>query len=71
MLNEQDAELTPSEEDSDEQVDDIQPKKKNIKQQRQGVSAEVYGEFNKKADFVPKVITKSEATMQKLSDRLL
>jgi cAMP-dependent protein kinase regulator len=71
MLNENQAELTPSEEDSDEQVDDIQPKKKNIKQQRQGVSAEVYGEFNKKGDFVPKVIKKSEETMKKLSDRLL
>lgn len=70
MLNEEAAELTPSEEDSEE-VDDIQPKKKNIKQQRQGVSAEVYGEFNKKADFVPKVIAKSEETMKKLSDRLL
>ena len=70
MLNEQNAELTPSEEDSDE-VEDIQPKKKNIKQQRQGVSAEVYGEFNKKGDFVPKVIKKSEETMKKLSDRLL
>ena len=33
MLNEQDAELTPSEEGSDdEEVEDIQPKKKNIKQ---------------------------------------
>jgi cAMP-dependent protein kinase regulator len=52
-------------------VEDIQPKKKNIKQQRQGVSAEVYGEFNKKGNFVPKVIPKSEETIKKLSNRLL
>ena len=52
-------------------MDEIQPRKKNIKQQRQGVSAEVYGEFNKKADFVPKVIAKSEETRKKLRERLL
>ena len=43
-------------------MEDIQPKKKNINAQRQGVSAEVYGEFNKKGDFTPKVIEKSEET---------
>jgi cAMP-dependent protein kinase regulator len=52
-------------------MDDIQPKKKNIKAQRQGVSAEVYGEFNKKGDFVPKVIAKGEETRKKLTERLL
>ena len=52
-------------------MEDIQPKKMNIKKQRQGVSAEVYGEYNKKADFVAKVIPKSEQTKQKLRTRLL
>ena len=41
-------------------MEDIQPKKKNIKKQRQGVSAEVYGEFNKKGDFKPKLVEKPE-----------
>jgi cAMP-dependent protein kinase regulator len=36
-----------------------------------GVSAEVYGAFNKKEDFVPKVIQKSEDTKKQLRDRLL
>lgn len=61
-----------SEEDEDEsEEEDIQPKKKNIKKQRQGVSAEVYGEFNKKGNYVPKVVQKSASTRQKLCDRLL
>ena len=45
---------------SGDEVEEIQPKKKNIKKQRAGVSAEVYGENNKKADFVAKVIAKSD-----------
>ena len=67
-----DAEHTESEQSgSDDEVDEVQPKKKNIKQQRQGVSAEVYGKNNKKEDFVAKVISKSEETRQKLRVRLL
>lgn len=61
ILNEagDESEHTPTEE-SDEEVEDIQPKKKNIKAQRKGVSAEVYGEFNKKENFTPKVVPKSD-----------
>ena len=36
-----------------------------------GVSAEVYGTFNKKGDFKPKVIEKSDDTKKKLSERLM
>ena len=53
--------MTSEEDESDEEEAEIQPKKKNIKKQRQGVSAEVYGEFNKKENFVPKVIAKTDA----------
>jgi cAMP-dependent protein kinase regulator len=35
------------------------------------VSAEVYGGWNKKGDFKPKVVPKSEATKQKLHARLM
>ena len=59
-------ETPESEQGSSDEVDDIQPKKKNITKQRQGVSAEVYGAFNKKADFVPKVVEKSDETKEKL-----
>jgi wobble nucleotide-excising tRNase len=62
---------TESEGSEDEEVDIVQPKKKNINKQRQGVSAEVYGNFNKKGDFKPKVIAKSADTINKLRARLL
>lgn len=35
------------------------------------MSAEVYGNFNKKADFVPKVVEKTEETRKKLTERLM
>jgi len=41
------------------------------KQQRAGISAEVYGKWNKKETFVPKVIAKSTETKLKLKKRLL
>jgi hypothetical protein len=34
----------------------VQPKKKNINAQRAGVSAEVYGGWNKKGNFKPKIV---------------
>lgn len=71
MNENDDGEHTPSDNESDDEVEDIQPKKKNIKAQRQGISAEVYGEFNKKGDFTPKVINKSEESKKRLQDRLL
>lgn len=57
MLNEDGKDKTESSgEEDDDEVDDIQPKKKNITKQRMGVSAEVYGKFNQKGDFTPKVV---------------
>ena len=57
LLNEHDpATESDQDDDEDDDVEEIQPKKKNIKKQRAGVSAEVYGEFNKKGDYVAKVI---------------
>ena len=49
---------TDSDEDEDEDEEVEQPKKKNIKAQRAAVSAEVYGTWNKKGDFKPKVVPK-------------
>lgn len=57
--------------DDDEEVEEIKPKKKNIKTQRAGISAEVYGQWNKKGDFKPKVVEKSLETRNKLKKRLL
>ena len=47
---------TESSGEEDEEVQDLQPKKKNINIQRKAVSAEVFGNFNKKQDFVPPVV---------------
>ena len=56
MLGNNEGGAVTTEEDESDEEEEIQPQKKNIKKQRQGVSAEVYGEFNKKENFVPKVI---------------
>ncbi|KRX00652.1 Cyclic nucleotide-binding protein [Pseudocohnilembus persalinus] len=40
------------------------------KQMRTSVSSEVYGKFNKKEEFVPKVIPKSESQRQRIRERL-
>ena len=71
LMNENQASQTESDNESGDEVDEIKPKKKNIKQARQAVSAEVHGNYNKKADFVAKVIEKSEETKKKLHERLL
>ena len=57
-----------AEDDSEEEV--VQ-KKEVSKKQRAGVSAEVFGQYNKKEDFVPKIITKTQETKAKLTTRLL
>lgn len=56
QIKEDDGPVTTESEDDEEEVDEIQPKKKNIKKQRAGVSAEVYGAFNKKEDFQPRKV---------------
>ena len=38
---------------------------------RAAVSAEVYGKFNKKEDFKPRVIAKSEEQVQRIKARIL
>ena len=67
-----DDEHTESDEDDEESDEEEvkQPVKRSNKQ-RAGVSAEVYGDWNKKSDFVPPVHAKSQETKQKLRNRLL
>ena len=62
---------TESSED-DESDEEIKVDKKPVSRKaRQGVSAEVFGQYNKKEDFVPKVIDKTQETKDKLKVRLL
>jgi hypothetical protein len=50
-----------SDEDDDDEVEENDIKKvSDAKKNRQGVSAEVYGSFNKKENFVPRVINKTQ-----------
>lgn len=46
----------------------LEAKKKNKckKNSRQAFSAEAFGIFNKKADFIPKVIPKDETSIQQI-----
>ena len=58
--------------DEDDYVD-ILPEdlaKKQAKGPRVSVSAEVFGQFNKKEDFQPKIIQKSEAVKQAIMDKI-
>ncbi len=56
--NDSDEHSEASDEEEDDEVEEIKPKKK-VKGPRAGVSAEVYGEWNKKEDFEPKIVPKS------------
>ena len=64
-------EHTPTESDDEASEEEVKPKKGQNRKARGGVSAEVYGEHNRKGDFKAKVIQKSEQTKQKLRARLL
>jgi len=60
-----------SEEESDDDVDSLPipiPKAKN--QARVSVSAEAYGDWNKKAAFVPKFVSKSDGAKSRIETRL-
>lgn len=60
--------------DDDDEVEDLPLINKNSntgkKNQRSSVSAEVYGNFNKKGLFKPRVIPKTEDQMKKIRERL-
>ncbi len=59
-------------EDSDEEVEALPIEAlKNNKKDRQSVSAEAFGKFNKKGDFKPKVITKQPEAKARISKRLM
>lgn len=69
----------PSEHDEEEAEDQdkveelLEQRKQKAKQKgaRSSVSAEVYGQFNLKKDFVPKVVPKSEEQIKRIQDKVL
>jgi cAMP-dependent protein kinase regulator len=54
---------------ADEEIKKRQAKKS--KHKRTGVSAEAYGKFNKKEDFVPRIIQKTEEQINKIKARIV
>jgi len=53
-------------------LQDRQKKKQGVKKtSRKGISAEVFGDYNKKGDFTAKVIKKSEESISFLKNLLL
>lgn len=63
-----------SEESEDEYVDDLEFKSKAqvqaAKPMRTSVSAEAYGQFNKKADYKPRYIPKTPQQIERLKERM-
>ena len=63
-----------SQSDEEDEVADDEIKKRQAKKsqfKRTGVSAEAYGEFNKKEDFIPRVIEKTEEQKEKIKKRII
>ena len=58
--------------DENEKIEEIQPapKKIPVKTGRTSVSAEVYGIFNKKSDFTPKIIPKTTEQIGRIQNRI-
>lgn len=70
--SEKGSEMESDEDDEDDYVD-ILPEdlaKKQAKGPRTSVSAEAFGMFNKKENFKPKVIQKSEEVKQAIMDKI-
>lgn len=48
----------------------VPPSNNQVSKSRTSVSAEVFGKYNKQAEFVPTIIAKSQDTKQKIQQRL-
>jgi len=62
--------------DEEDDVDDMIEKKvvhaqARLSRQREAVSAEVYGQFNEKKDFIPKYVDKNDDQIQRIKARVL
>jgi len=69
-----DSDVSNNEGEEDDKVDELieqRKQKQKGKGGRSSVSAEVYGEFNLKKAFVPKVITKTEDQIKRIQDKVL
>ena len=60
-----------SDDEDDDEVFELPKKKIEERQKRKSVSAEVYGVYNPKGNYTPKVIAKEETEKQKIKNLLL
>ncbi|CAD8171703.1 unnamed protein product [Paramecium pentaurelia] len=65
-----DCALSSNSESSDDEVDEIVAIKKDVQKQRFSVSAEAYGQFNKKENFKAKFIPKSKEQSERIKQRM-
>lgn len=69
MKVDSDSDHSDQDEDRDNVDDSVHINQKRSQSKvRTAVSAEVYGEFNKKGDFVPKIIAKNDSQKKRLTD---
>ena len=70
--NDQDASFEDEDDDEEEEeVAEVRKPKQSVRVQRIGVSAEAYGEFNKKGDYKPVVHKKSDDQVISIKSRLI
>ncbi|CAD8073873.1 unnamed protein product [Paramecium sonneborni] len=65
-----DCALSSNSQSSDDEVDEIVAIKKDVQKQRFSVSAEAYGQFNKKENFKAKYIPKSKEQSERIKQRM-
>jgi cAMP-dependent protein kinase regulator len=74
LIIEDEIEKILSDQESDEEIkqNEIEDKKKSIKGKgkRTGVSAEAYGKFNKKEDYKPRYIPKSDVQIKRITNKI-
>ena len=66
------SEMVSEQSEDDDYVDELPKPSHGVqKKQRTSVSAEAFGDWNKKEDFEPIIIPKSEEVKEKIKDKLL
>ena len=70
-INKEDDHSDDDEDDDDDEAPEINLKKIPVVSKRSAVSAEAYGFFNKKEDFKPKIIIKSDDQVNRIKSRII
>ena len=68
---EEDVHSDEDDEDNEDEKIETEVKRSTAKEKRTAVSAEVYGNYNKKEDFKPKVISKTNDQVNRIKSRII